>query len=182
MADKYKGKTIAVFGSAFNPPHNGHRDVIVQLVGQADAVFLVPSFRHAFGKQMWPFEQRLKLVTALADSVLAGVDVVVSDIERILAQARPSQLPIYTYNVLSALAKKYPQAELMFVVGPDNAQPQTWNRFYRAADITARWRLFAAKQRVSVRSTLIRQNLARGVMPTPEQCPVGVIELLRPLC
>ncbi|HIB77351.1 MAG TPA: hypothetical protein EYO58_06995 [Flavobacteriales bacterium] len=44
---------IAVFGSAFNPPHLGHMDVVRQCLSHVDQVLIVPSARHPFGKK-WP--------------------------------------------------------------------------------------------------------------------------------
>ena len=35
---------IAVFGSAFNPPHMGHADVVTQALAHFDRVILVPNF------------------------------------------------------------------------------------------------------------------------------------------
>ena len=49
---------IAVMGSAFNPPTLGHVDVIEQALANADRVWLVPSFRHAWGKEMAPYLDR----------------------------------------------------------------------------------------------------------------------------
>ena len=43
---------IAVMGSAFNPPSLGHKDVVEQALKQCDQVWLVPAFRHAWGKSM----------------------------------------------------------------------------------------------------------------------------------
>lgn len=42
---------IAVMGSAFNPPSLGHKDVVEQALTQCDQVWLVPAFRHAWGKK-----------------------------------------------------------------------------------------------------------------------------------
>lgn len=44
---------IAVMGSAFNPPSLGHKDVVEQALTQCDQVWLVPAFRHAWGKKTW---------------------------------------------------------------------------------------------------------------------------------
>lgn len=171
--------TIAVFGSAFNPPHCGHQDVIRQALKLANRVLLVPSFCHAFGKQMAPFEQRLNMAKAMASSIEGPGYIKVSDIERKLSENKTNNQAIYTYDVLDAIEVEHPDSTLIFILGPDNAAPETWNKFYRAQDIMDRWSVWEAKERVAVRSTKIRNNLAQGILPTETECPIQVIELLK---
>lgn len=177
-SQKKTGRRIAVFGSAFNPPHCGHRDVVMQALAIADTVILVPSYRHAFGKEMAPYEQRVMMTEALAFEIRDLGDIQVSHIEQSLAMGSDGERPIYTYDVLQAIEASYPNSSLAFVLGPDNADPRVWRQFYRADDILRRWSTWEAKERVAVRSTIIRQKLARGVMPTALECPTAVINLL----
>ena len=171
--------TIAVFGSAFNPPHCGHEDVIQQALEHADLALLVPSYCHAFGKQMAPFEQRLAMTEALATNLSVAGEVRVSDIERTLSKHKANGKAIYTYDVLHALDAMNPNTSLIFVLGPDNAKPATWNKFYRAQDILNRWTIREAQERIAVRSTGIRNKLAQGILPTEDECPRVVIERLK---
>ena len=171
-------KTIAVFGSAFNPPHCGHADVILQATAWADHIIVVPSYCHAFGKTMAPFEQRLVLAQALIDSMVWKKDVMVSDIEKTIAASQGEGHPIYTFDVLLALSAIYPDSKIVFVVGPDNASPEIWNTFYRADEILLRWGIWAAQERIHIRSTTIRNKLQQGDMPAPHECPAPVIRLL----
>lgn len=174
-----KAGTIAVLGSAFNPPHAGHADVVEQALEYAGQVLLVPSYCHAFGKQMAPYDKRLLMTRAMAASLSNRGDVQVSNIEQTLSEGKGSGQAIYTYDVLSALQEHNPQASLIFVLGPDNAEPEVWRKFYRAQDIVERWGLFKAKERLAVRSTGIRAKLAKGEMPTESECPASVIEALK---
>lgn len=183
--------TIAVFGSAFNPPHRGHEDVIKQVLSCVDCVLLVPSYCHAFGKQMAPYEQRLAMTKAMAtglhhslgaslNSSVHGVGrIQVSDIERKISEKNFADQAIYTYDVLHALEQENPHASLIFVLGPDNAEPATWDKFYRSQDILDRWGTWVAKEMVPVRSTAIRHTLAQGDLPTEGECAVEVIDILK---
>lgn len=191
--------TVAVFGSAFNPPHRGHEDVIKQVLTHADYVLLVPSYCHAFGKQMAPYEQRLAMTKAMSaglnhslglpsnGSVNGSVNgsanglerIQVSDIERKISEQKAADQAIYTYDVLHALEEENPHASLIFVLGPDNAEPATWDKFYRSQDILDRWGTWVAKEMVPVRSTSIRHTLAQGNLPTERECAVEVIDILK---
>lgn len=169
-------KSTAVFGSAFNPPHLGHADVIGQALNSFDRVLVVPSFCHPFGKQMLDYERRVALVEAMLRD-LDDPRVALSRVEQTLGESRPGQ-PVYTYDVLVALEQVLGSADLVFVVGPDNAKRETWQKFYRADDIVQRWRLWPAQERLPVRSSQIRELLERKQLPTRDQCCDGVITLL----
>jgi len=174
-----KGNQIAVFGSAFNPPHRGHEDVIAQARGWADKVILVPSYSHAFGKKMLPFELRVNMVEKMLEDIGNPENIVLSNIEKQIASNKKDGEPIYTFDVLEALEKRYKTNRLTFVVGPDNASPITWQRFYRAQDILARWSIWAAEERVPVRSSKIREKLAKHELPNNKECSPQVIALLK---
>ena len=58
-------QTLAVFGSAFNPPSLGHRSVLERL-SQFDKVLLLPNYQHAWGKVMLDYDARCDLVRELS--------------------------------------------------------------------------------------------------------------------
>ncbi|OQX37149.1 MAG: hypothetical protein B0D91_07495 [Oceanospirillales bacterium LUC14_002_19_P2] len=150
---------IGVFGSVFDPPTLGHLDVLEQAAEHFDHIILVPSAAHAFSKQPLPFEQRLSLLWCFAKSItLPGCTLEVSEIENTLLNQQPEK-PVYTFDVLVALEATHPDANLSFIRGPDNAAPETWQRFYRYAEIETRWALFTANERVRARSSQVRQLL-----------------------
>jgi len=175
--------TVAVFGSAFNPPHRGHEDVIKQALQHVDHILLVPSYCHAFGKQMAPYEQRLAMTEAMAVSLSGSLNrsgrIRVSDIEHTLSEQKSIGEAIYTYDVLRAIEEENPNASLIFVLGPDNAEPATWDKFYRSQEILDRWSTWVAKERVPVRSTSIRQALAQGNLPSEHECAGEIIDMLK---
>jgi len=170
----------AVFGSAFNPPHAGHADVINQALEKFDCVIVVPSFSHAFGKSMAPFELRLDMVNALVKLHSDWLQrVIVSDIEKTIADRKPGNSPIYTYDVLVELEALYQNDPLTFVVGPDNADPQIWAKFYKASEIDKCWGRWEAKERQRVRSTGIRKILKSGGQPRLNECPPEIWTMYR---
>lgn len=156
-------KTLGVFGSAFDPIHLGHIDCIRQILGQYDLIAVVPSFDHAFGKQMADFDLRIKSVKRAIEEEFSQDEnrIVVLDIERRIAANKQSE-PIYTFDVLSALSKKFGTDDIEFVVGPDNAAPEQWSKFYRAEEVLTRWGLKAVNERTKIRSSMIRKMIANN--------------------
>ena len=114
---------LAVYGGSFDPPHRAHVLAVEHVLRtrQAEAVLVVPVFRHAFGKRMEAFEHRVRMCE-LAFEHTAGVEV--SPIEAELPA------PSYTVQTLRALRERYPTSELRFVVGTDAVQEShKWHLF-----------------------------------------------------
>jgi nicotinate-nucleotide adenylyltransferase len=156
-------KAIGVFGSAFDPIHFGHIDCLQQIKNTYERIIVVPSYAHAFGKQMADYDLRMQSVAlAVKETCDAFVNrIVVSDIERTIAQQKQDS-PVYTFDVLRAIAEKYGTDDIDFVVGPDNADPMQWARFYRSQDILKRWGIQPVKERCKIRSSFIRQRLSEN--------------------
>lgn len=144
--------SIAVFGSAFNPPSLGHKSVLERLQ-HFDRVLLLPSYAHAWGKAMIDFDARCELVEAFIED-LGLPNLELSRLEQEIAVGDES---ITTYAVLSELQARLPDAELTFVVGPDNFL--NFSKFYKSAEILSRWQVLACPETVNVRSTQIRENI-----------------------
>ena len=146
---------IAIFGSAFNPPSLGHKSVIDSLA-HFDKILLVPSIAHAWGKEMLDFDTRCQLVEAfISDLSLEQVEL--SLVEKGLFTPGES---VTTYAVLSQLQKQHLEAELTFVIGPDNFFK--FASFYKSDEITERWSVMACPEKVKIRSTDIRHALQNG--------------------
>jgi len=147
---------IAVFGSAFNPPSLGHKSVIESL-SHFDLILLVPSISHAWGKQMLSYEIRCELIDAFIRD-LQSDKIQRSIVEEELQQPGQS---VTTHAVLSLLQKQLPDADITFVMGPDNLF--NFAKFYKAQDILQRWSVMACPEKVAIRSTDIRQRLAENL-------------------
>lgn len=106
---------IAIYGGAFDPPHLGHLSTVNAVLRRkkADMVVLVPTAYHAFGKVMAPHEERARWCEAM---VRGNPLVKVSRIEAGLPA------PSLTINTMRALGVRYPEHELVLVMGEDNAR------------------------------------------------------------
>lgn len=168
---------LAVYGAAFNPPHCGHLDAVRQVLDEYDRILLVPNASHAFGKPMLDFELRCELLAILLDEFLPEhPKIEISRIEALLHQRCPDQ-PVYTYTLLKALKASLPEnACIDFVIGPDNARPENWQRFYRHEAIEKEFRLRVVSENSPVRSSKIRA-ICHTSASAEEQ-----LRLLSPLC
>jgi len=105
---------IALFGGSFNPPQNGHVAVVRALVDskQFDEVWVLPSFRHPFGKSLAPFEDRLNLCRLAFEALSPSLKV--SSVEK---EINPQKG--YTVDTVRYLKKKYPESKFYLVMGSD---------------------------------------------------------------
>jgi nicotinate-nucleotide adenylyltransferase len=108
-----KSKTIAIFGGSFNPPHFGHYEIARRVARRKsiDEVWIVPAYRHAFGKKMTPFAARLKACRAFFAGLKPKVKV--RDWEKRLGGVS------YTVRLLRFLKKKRPNDVFYLVMGSD---------------------------------------------------------------
>lgn len=155
-------KNVAVFGAAFNPPHLGHMDVVAQVKDRYDEVLCVPSAAHAFGKAMAPFPARLDWLRCLLDATYPGdAKIGITDIEQRLSRLNEDG-PVYSIAVLRALKNNRPDHDFTLLIGPDNAAPEVWHRFYGHELIEREFSVEVVEERVPVRSTDVRACLAAG--------------------
>ncbi len=170
--------SIGLYGSAFNPPHLGHLDVLNQAANAFDLIYLIPSFNHAFGKQMAPFSQRMSMANALLQDIDSHEKFTVSDIELEIANKQMVKKPIFTFDVLTQLSIRHPHAEIKFIVGPDNADPKVWGQFYNADKIIEKWGLWEAQERRPIRSSLIRQRISQ-MLSVDDLVPAKIAQLIK---
>lgn len=162
---------IAVVGSAYNPPTLGHADVIRQALAQADEVWLVPAYHHAWGKAMAPYQQRCAMAAALLAD-LAEPRVRLMAVEHLLGDGRP----VYSYDLLDYLQREHATGQqLLLVLGPDNIA--AIDKFHRSTELRQRWAILETRERVKVRSTLIRERLAQG-LPINDMTTPSVVSYL----
>lgn len=101
---------IAIMGGSFNPPHIGHYIVASQVLEfeDQDQIWLMPVFKHPFGKELVPADLRFQMLKLMEDS-----DVRISDFEI------KEQKTNYTFETLTSLAKLYPQNQFSLIIGSD---------------------------------------------------------------
>jgi nicotinate-nucleotide adenylyltransferase len=123
---------VAIFGGSFNPPHVAHQMAVLwTLETQAvDEVWLVPTFKHAFEKQLAPFEDRLEMCRRAVAPL--GARVQVSAIEAELAAEHS-----YTLHTLEALAQRHPRTSWRLIIGadilPDRGKWYRWDEVEKIA-------------------------------------------------
>lgn len=89
---------------------------------QVDEVWLMPTYEHAFDKELIPFDVRKKACEALAG--LFSGRVLVCPIEAELPK------PSYTYNSLQALSERHQDHQFRLVAGSDILdQVHAWHRW-----------------------------------------------------
>ena len=66
---------VALLGGSFNPPHVGHllAAQYVRATQGVDEVWLMPAYRHPFGKALESFEHRVRMCELLCQDSL-GLD------------------------------------------------------------------------------------------------------------
>ena len=119
-------KTRAIFGGSFDPPHFGHQLLVHYLLesGLVDEVRIVPCNNHPFGKNLSSFPDRVAWCEALISPF--GGRAVVDPIEAELP------IPSYSYQTAEALAARFPDDALRWVVGSDAvAGLDRWMEWHR---------------------------------------------------
>lgn len=160
-------RAVAILGGSFNPPHVAHLMAAYWTLAtqEVSEVWLLPSYRHPFGKELAPFDDRVRMCE-LAARAVRGVAVCTA--ERELAD---DPLVGKTARTLEHLVAKHPDHAFTLVVGAD-VLPETdrwyrWDRVQELARIVIVGRegyppVVGAPMLPAVSSTEIRARLARG--------------------
>ncbi len=162
-----RGKSIALLGGSFNPPHVAHLMAAYWTLATQDVseLWLLPSYRHPFGKDLAPFEDRVAMCE-LAVRAIRGAGVCAAE-----AELKDDPLVGKTARTLEHLAAKHPGVAFSLVVGADVlAEADKWYRWDRVKEL-ARIVVVGrqgfppvpgAPSLPAVSSTEIRARLARG--------------------
>lgn len=153
---------IALYGGAFNPPHAGHVQAMIEASTQARRVWVAPSFRHPYGKRMADYALRLEWLESIVEHVqpLCHAELCASRVEQDVA--RSVEGPIYSYTLLAHLADSLALdgKQIALVVGQDVAR--LLPTFYRGAQLLERFSILCVEEKIQVHSTQIRERLALG--------------------
>lgn len=121
-------RTVGLFGGSFNPPHVAHLLVGLTMLETApiDELWLAPTWRHAFGKALASYEDRVAMCE-LAVAAL-GPRAKVSRIEEAVARARGGESR--TLYALEHLAATEPTLDVRLIIGADIlAETSKWHRW-----------------------------------------------------
>lgn len=138
---------IAFFGVSANPPHLGHLDAILQFVDDFDAVWVSPTYVHAFNKpDVLPYNHRVNLSRLLFNHP----KVEVRELDKMYYDAT-GITPVYTADLM----EYYKEYSLTLILGADNRE--TIYKFKDYQRIINH--VVYAKESVPVHSTQIRAML-----------------------
>ena len=104
---------IALFGGSFNPPHVAHLMAAVWVLSarDVDEIWFVPTYIHAFGKELADFDMRCRMLELSIEAL--GPRVKVSRVEQEIG--RESR----TIDTLQYLLKQRPGDTFSIVIGAD---------------------------------------------------------------
>jgi nicotinate-nucleotide adenylyltransferase len=131
-------KNIALFGGSFNPPHEGHLEIVRRVATDKsiDEVWVLPVWKHPFRKKLPNFLKRLKNcknhftnsgpVTSKARPRATRVMKKI----KIKSYEKHPRATGYTIDLLEYLTKKFPHYRFSWVMGSDTyKQRKKWKRF-----------------------------------------------------
>ncbi len=160
-------RSVAILGGSFNPPHVAHLMAAYWTLATGDVseVWLLPAYVHPFGKELAPFDDRVRMCELAARGV-RGVAVCTAERELV-----GDPLVGKTARTLEHLRAKHPDHAFSLVVGAD-ILPETgswyrWERVRELARIVIVGRegyppVPGAPSLPAISSTEIRARLARG--------------------
>jgi nicotinate-nucleotide adenylyltransferase len=160
-------RSVAILGGSFNPPHVAHLMAAYWTLATQDVreVWLLPSYRHPFGKELAPFEDRVRMCE-LAVRGVRGVAVCTAERE-LAADPHVGK----TARTLEHLVAKHPDTDFALVIGadilPDTPRWWRWDRVQALARLIVVGRegfppVPGAPTFPAISSTEIRARLARG--------------------
>lgn len=113
-------KKIGCLGFSADPPHLGHLETAQLLLKKklVDEVWLIPCYRHSFGKPLSKARHRWRMT-----KLLEGSGIVASDIE--FSRRGKS----YTIDTVRILKEKFPSYQFFWVVGSDVVKTESYKRW-----------------------------------------------------
>jgi nicotinate-nucleotide adenylyltransferase len=179
-------RRIALFGGSFNPPHVAHQLVCTWALATArprlDRLWMVPTFKHPFDKQLVAFPHRVAMCERAA--ALFGGRVEVSRIEEELGREEAS----YTLRTVKALQARHPDVDFVLVIGADLVAERVRWHGWRELETLVPFLVVgrAGVEEVDERgvtlphvsSTDVRERLARGE-PVDALVAADVVDYIR---
>lgn len=113
---------IGIYGGAFNPPHEGHKQIVLDLLkfNYLDKVICVPVGDIYCKRDLVSFYHRIKMLEIMFND---NYNVMIDDYEN-------KHEDVYTYQTLDYFQNLYPEDEIYFVCGSDNIKElKTWKNY-----------------------------------------------------
>jgi nicotinate-nucleotide adenylyltransferase len=157
---------IALLGGSFNPPHVAHVMAAWWALATQGVreVWLLPAWRHPFGKALAPFEDRVRMCE-LAVAAIRGAHVCTAE-----AELAGDPLCGKTARTLEHLREQHPELDFALVVGadilPDAPKWYRWDRVQALARVVVVGRQGypggEGPALPAISSTEVRERLGRG--------------------
>lgn len=149
------GRRIGLYGASFDPPHIAHVFTVAWGLSACplDEVWLVPVWRHAFGKDLTPYDDRVALCERAFG--LFGDRVRISHVERALG-TREGATENRTIDTVKHLIATDPDHRFALLMGTDLFQERH------------RWKAFDELERL-----VTMHVVGRGGVPDPPDQLVG---------
>jgi nicotinate-nucleotide adenylyltransferase len=176
-------RRIGFFGGSFNPPHISHVLAVhyALLRWRFDVVAVAPTYEHPFDKDLVDFQHRVRMTRIAFEHLTQHVHVL--SVEEELPR------PSYTWQTLQHLKERYPESELVLLIGSDllDELPQWQNADRLRAEfplaVIPRIGHSAAKSQEpgllpAMSSSYVREMLRKGEDVT-SLVPAGVLEYIR---
>ncbi len=126
---------IGIFGGSFNPPHNMHKDIVLELLKQnyLDKVICIPTGDNYEKSCLLPRRDRIEMLKLMFENN-----------DKISISAIELDGSLYTWDTMNFYQKKFSEDELFFICGMDNlAELSTWHRY---EDILKKFKLVVIKR------------------------------------
>ncbi|WP_309887800.1 nicotinate (nicotinamide) nucleotide adenylyltransferase [Archangium sp.] len=162
---------VALLGGSFNPPHVGHLLAAhyVRATQGVDEVWLMPTFRHPFGKETVSFEHRVYMCERMCRDAAGWMKT-----SRVESEVGKDGRTVDTLDFLYA---RHPEYRFSLIIGSDILKDlphwKDFDRIERMARVVVLNRAGypAADRAVGpplalVSSTAIRERLERGELPS----------------
>lgn len=153
-------KRVAIFGGSFNPPHIGHTAICKWLFsrGIADEVWVVPCYKHPFGKPLVDFHHRLSMCRLAFGKLLLPVKTLT--VERDLGGTS------HTLRTVEHLKRMHPECRMSLVHGGDVGRDfHDWHEFGKICEQVEIIHVPRGPSSTipDVSSTEVRERIAGGV-------------------
>ena len=169
---------VGILGGSFNPPHLGHLllSVWALSLNNLDKVFVIPCFKHPFGKKLIPFNHRFKMCKLLFNKLKKIVKV--SDIEKKLGTVSK------TIITLKKLRTIYPKAQFFLLVGSDILKEKA--KWYKIDEIEKNYKMIViprGRQKdglyiPDIKSREIRDRIRKGKIVS-NYLPKAVLDYIK---
>jgi nicotinate-nucleotide adenylyltransferase len=105
---------VAILGGSFNPPHLCHIFIAhyVLATAEVDQLWLLPCYKHAFGKILAPFHHRLAMCALAITSFQ-------QDLVKVLPLEQERQGTSWTIDTVRYVKQKYPNIDFSWIIGSD---------------------------------------------------------------